>query len=77
MYSKYYKEKLLIDTFTYDFCLLITITNSIFRIVGIQTDNTIILGDKCFLVQEEHELTQVNYTTKPKKTFSSDTLIIQ
>jgi hypothetical protein len=56
MYNKYYKEKLLIDTFIYNPCLLIILTNNIFGIVGIQTDNTIILGDKRFLIQEEQEL---------------------
>jgi hypothetical protein len=56
MYNKYYKEKLLIDTFIYNPCLLIILTNNIFGRVGIQTDNTIILGDKRFLIQEEQEL---------------------
>jgi hypothetical protein len=56
MYSKYYKEKLLIDTSTYNPCLLITLTNSVFGVVGIQTNNIIILGDKRFLIQEEQEL---------------------
>jgi hypothetical protein len=57
----------LIDTFIYDPCLLITTTNSIFGIVGIQTNNIIILGDKCFSVQEKYELTQANYIAKQKK----------
>jgi hypothetical protein len=55
------------DTFIYNPCLLITITNNIFGVIGIQTNNTIILGDKRFLVQEEQELIQANYTTKPKE----------
>jgi hypothetical protein len=58
---------LLIDTSTYNPYFLIIITNSIFRVIDIQTNNIIILGDKCFLVREEQELIQVNYTTKPKK----------
>jgi hypothetical protein len=57
------------DTFTYNPCLLITTTNSVFRVVGIQTDNIIILGNKCFLVQEKQELIQANYTAKPKKNY--------
>jgi hypothetical protein len=56
MYSKYYKEKLLIDISTYNPCFLITSTNSVFGIVGIQTNNIIILGDKRFLTQEKQEL---------------------
>jgi N-glycosylase/DNA lyase len=67
MYSKYYKEKLLIDTSTYNPCLLITTTNSAFGIISIQTDNTIIFRDKYFSAQEEHKLTQANYTAKPKE----------
>jgi hypothetical protein len=50
MYNKHYKEKLLIDIFTYNPCLLITLTNSAFGVVGIQTNNTIILGDEWFLI---------------------------
>jgi hypothetical protein len=57
----------LIDTSTYNPCLLIIITNSAFGVVGIQTDNIIILGDKCFSAREKHELTYANYTAKPKK----------
>jgi hypothetical protein len=45
-YSKHHKEKLLITTSTYDLCLLVTTTREAFGIVGIQTDNTIILGNK-------------------------------
>jgi hypothetical protein len=67
MYSKYYKKKLLIDTSTYDPCFLITTTNSAFRVISIQTDNTIILGNKCFSVQEKQELIQANYIAKPKE----------
>jgi hypothetical protein len=32
-----------------------------------QTDDTIILGDKRFLTREEQELVQANYTAKPKE----------
>jgi hypothetical protein len=45
------------DTSTYNPCLLITTTNNIFGVVGIQTNDTIILGDKRFSAQEKHELT--------------------
>jgi hypothetical protein len=57
----------LIDTFTYNSYLLTTTTDSVFGVVGMQTDNTIILGNKCFSAQEEQELNYTNYTTKPKK----------
>jgi hypothetical protein len=55
------------DTFIYNPCLLITIIDSAFRVVGMQTNDIIILGDKYFSAREEHELTQANYTTKPKE----------
>jgi hypothetical protein len=44
------------DTSTYNPCLLIILTDSVFRVVGIQTDNTIILGNKRFLTREKQEL---------------------
>jgi hypothetical protein len=57
----------LIDTSTYNPCLLTTITNSIFGVIGMQTDNIIILRDKCFSAREEQELNYTNYTAKPKE----------
>jgi hypothetical protein len=55
------------DISIYNPCLLITSTNSVFGVVGIQTDDIIILRDKRFLIQEKQELAQVNYTAKLKK----------
>jgi hypothetical protein len=55
------------DISIYNPCFLITSTNSVFGIVGIQTNNIIILGDEQFLIQEEQELAQANYITKPKE----------
>jgi hypothetical protein len=46
MYSKHHKEKLLITTSIYDPCLLVTTTREAFGIMGIQTNNIIILGNK-------------------------------
>jgi hypothetical protein len=46
MYSKYYREKLLMTISTYDLYLLVTTTRKIFGIIGIQTNNIIILGNK-------------------------------
>ena len=42
-YSKHYKEKLLITTFIFNPCFLITTTGTLFRIINIQTNNIIIL----------------------------------
>jgi hypothetical protein len=46
MYSKYHKTKLLITTSTYDLYFLVTTTRKTFRIIGIQINNIIILGNK-------------------------------
>jgi hypothetical protein len=46
---------------------LIIINKNIFGIVSIQTDDIIILVNKRFLAQEEKELKQAKYTTKPKE----------
>jgi hypothetical protein len=46
MYSKYYKEKLLITISTYDLYLLVITTKKVFGIIGIQTDNIIILRNE-------------------------------
>jgi len=45
IYSKYYKEKLLIITSIFNPYFLIITTGTLFRIISIQTNNIIILGD--------------------------------
>ena len=51
-------------TLLYDLCLLvITITNA-FRVVGIQTDDTLILRDNRFKNLEDKELIKANITIK-------------
>ena len=65
-YFKHHKEKLQMETSTYDPCLLITKGNEKqrFGIVGIQTDDTIILASPEFSDLEEKELI---FTAKPKE----------
>jgi hypothetical protein len=53
-------------TSTFDPCFLITTTKAPFGIVGMQTDDTIILGDDQFSALEEDELVKANLTAKPK-----------
>jgi hypothetical protein len=65
-YSKHHKEKLRMITSTFDPCFLITTTKAPFGIVGMQTDDTIILGDDQFSALEEDELVKANLTAKPK-----------
>ena len=66
-YSKYYKKKLLITTSTFNPCFLIIATGTPFGIVGMQTDNTIILGDSQFSALKKNELVKANLTVKPKE----------
>ncbi|KAK6581724.1 hypothetical protein PZA11_005421 [Diplocarpon coronariae] len=51
---------------TYDPCLLLTSsTSTLFGIVGMQTDDTLILGELDFLKKEEDEIKRVGFLTKP------------
>jgi hypothetical protein len=62
--------------FTYDPCLLITTTKGAFNIVGIQTNNTLILRSKEFNTIKEKELTKAKFSAKPKELLSLETLLI-
>jgi hypothetical protein len=63
-------------TSTYDPCLLITTTKAAFGVVGMQTDDTLILGSKEFDTIEDEELTKAKFSAKPKELLSPDTLLI-
>jgi len=41
---------------TYDPCLLMTKIGSFFSVVGMQTNNTVILGDNIFNIRESDEI---------------------
>ena len=56
----------MITTSTFNPCFLITTTGTPFGIVGMQTDDTIILGDNQFLTLED-ELVKANLIAKLKK----------
>ena len=69
-YSKYHKEKLRMDTSTYDPCLLLTTEESKgFGVVGMQTDDTLILADDQFHKDEE---TQLPFKAKEKEYLKAD-----
>ena len=57
-------------TSTYDPCFLVTRTKDQFGVVGMQTDDTIILADEKFSVLEEDEPIKANFTAKPKQKLS-------
>jgi hypothetical protein len=63
-------------TSTYDPCLLITTTKAAFGVVGMQTDDTLILGSKEFDTIEEEELTKAKFSAKPKELLSPETPLI-
>jgi len=69
-YYKHHLEKLLMTTSTYDPCFLVTRTKDQFGVVGMQTDDTIILADEKFSVLEEDELIKAKFTAKPKQKLS-------
>ena len=75
-YFRHHREKLCMSTSTYDPCLLITDSNDQFAIVGIQTDDTLILADDQWLKLEETELTKAGFKAKPKIKLSSKTKLI-
>ena len=53
--------------FTFNPCFLITTTGIPFRIVSMQTDDTIILGDEQFSAFKEDKLVKANFITKLKE----------
>ena len=67
IYNKYYKKKLLITTFIFNPCFLITTTGTLFGIVDMQTNNIIILKDDQFLTLKENKLVKINLIIKLKE----------
>ena len=63
-------------TSSYDPCLLITTTKHSFGIVGMQTDDTLILGDENFEAKEQEELVKAKLLAKPVERLSSETPLI-
>jgi hypothetical protein len=51
---------------TYDSCLLHTKENSI-GIIGLQTDDTLLLADKGFVAKEEKKLREIGFLTKERE----------
>src|SRR6266700_3307913 len=74
-YSKYYKEKLLITTFTFNPCFLIITTGTPFRIISMQTNNIIIFGDNQFSALKENKLVKANLMAKLKEKLDLITLL--
>jgi hypothetical protein len=64
------------ETSSYDPCLLITTSKDAFGIVGMQTDDTLILGSNNFAKLEQDELEKAKLSAKPVDTLSYDTPLI-
>jgi hypothetical protein len=75
-YHKHHRERLEMVTSTYDPCLLISTAKGVFGVVGMQTDDTLILGSDEFAMLEEKELAEAKFSAKPKDTLSPETPLI-
>ena len=69
-YHKHHCEKLFMTPSMYDPCLLVTNTDKSFKIVGMQTNDTLFLGDKTFAEMEEKELKKAKLIAKPVEMLS-------
>ena len=71
-YLNHHITRLRMTTSTYDQCLLISNppheTNGAMGIAGLQTDDTLILGNQKFLEDEEAQLREAGFTAKPRRT---------
>jgi len=61
---------------TYDPCLLVTTIEDGFGIIGMQTDDTIILTDEPFSTLEENELLNAKFIAKSKEKLTPDSPLI-
>ncbi|THC93999.1 hypothetical protein EYZ11_006508 [Aspergillus tanneri] len=75
-YHKHHRERLEMVTSTYDPCFLISTAKGVFGVVGMQTDDTLILGSDEFAMCEEKELAKANFSAKPKDTLSPENPLI-
>ena len=75
-YNKHHRERLMMKTSTYDPCFLITTNRDSFGIVGMQTDDTIILSNETFSNLEEEELKKAKFLAKPKEMLTKESPMI-
>jgi hypothetical protein len=72
-YHGHHCKELDMSTSTYDPCLLITNNDAdTFGIVGMQTDDTLILGTAAFLSLEEKKIQKAQFRSKPKAVLTPD-----
>ena len=75
IYYKHYKEKLSIIISTYNPYFLIT-TKEAFGLIGMQTDNILILALEEFLVMEDNKLNKTKFFAKLKEALTPETPLI-
>ena len=63
-------------TSLYNLCLLITTNKDTFRVVSMQTDNTLFLGSEQFAILKEEELQKAYLSAKPRDKLSYITNLI-
>jgi len=71
-YNEHHKEKLGMEHSSYDPCLLISTDRTAFGLVGMQTDDTLILGSTKFKDQENRELKKAKFLAKPVDDLSDE-----
>ena len=76
IYYKHYKEKLSIIISTYNPCFLIITKKEVFGLIGMQTDNTLILILKEFLVLEDNKFSKAKFLIKFKEALTPETPLI-
>ena len=78
-YQRHHKERLRMSTSAFDACLMVTTEENqddgtrSFGIVGMQTDDTLIVGSSQFLTLEDNELKKANFKAKPRETLTPGT----
>ena len=76
-YHTHHRVKLGMKTSTFDLCLLMTHDkNGPFGLVGLQTDDTLILGDEAFIERENDELHKAKLIAKPAEKLTSTTPLL-
>lgn len=74
-YYRHHQQELGTEHSSYDPCLLITTTPECFGIVGIQTDDTLLLGDKCFALRENTALFEAKLQAKPHEQLQAGKIV--
>lgn len=72
-YHRHHTEKLGMETSTYDPCLLhCTDPEQGFGVIGMQTDDTLIVADDTFAAREEEEVKRAKLICKPREHLTSE-----